>query len=111
MGRGAPIAERIALINTAPDIKNKTRLIVGDAMFGACTRGPIGDPEFVYNGLILGTDPVAIDHQARLILEEERKKRNLPIVPSAHIDHAVKLGLGAPVNEIQVTPIHRPKKA
>ena len=110
MGRGAPIAERIALINTAPDIKNKTRLIVGDALFGVYMRGPLGEPEFVYNGLIVGTDPVATDHQARLIIESERKKRNLPFVPSLHIDHAIKLGLGAPVEEIQVTPINRTKK-
>jgi uncharacterized protein (DUF362 family) len=110
MGRGVPIAECIALINTAPDIKNKTRLIVGDALFGMYMRGPIGEPEFVYNGLIVGTDPVATDHQARLIIEEERKKRNLPFVPSLHIDHAIKLGLGAPIDEIQVTPVNRTKK-
>jgi uncharacterized protein (DUF362 family) len=109
-GRGAPIAERIALINTAPDIKNKTRLIVGDALFGVYTRGPLGEPEFAYNGLIVGTDPVATDHQAQLIIEEERKKRNLPFVPSLHIDQAVKLGLGAPLDEMKVTPIHRTKK-
>lgn len=109
-GRGAPIAERIALINTAPDIKNKTRLIVGDALFGVYTRGPLGEPEFAYNGLIVGTDPVATDHQARLILEEERKKRNLPFVPSLHIDQAIKLGLGAPIDEMKVTPLNRTKK-
>jgi uncharacterized protein (DUF362 family) len=110
MGRGAPIAERIALINTAPDIKNKTRLIVGDAMFGICARGPIGEPEFVYNGLIVGTDPVATDHQARLIIENERKKRNLPFVPSPQIDHAIKLGLGASIDEMKVIPVDRNKK-
>ncbi len=109
-GRGAPISERIALINTAPDIKNKTRLIVGDALFGVYTRGPLGEPEFAYNGLIVGTDPVAIDHQARLIIERERKNSNLPFVPSSHIDHAIKLGLGAPLEEMKVTPIHRTKK-
>ena len=109
-GRGQPIAERIALINTAPDVKNKTRLIVGDALFGVCTMGPIGQPEFAYNGLIVGTDPVATDHQARLIIEDERKKRNLPFVPSLHIDHAIKLGLGAPLDEIQVMPVNRTKK-
>ena len=109
-GRGAPIAERIALINTAPDIKNKTRLIVGDALFGVYTRGPLGEPEFAYNGLIVGTDPVATDHQARLILEEERKKKNLPFVPSLHIDQAIKLGLGAPIDEMKVTPLNRTKK-
>jgi uncharacterized protein (DUF362 family) len=110
MGRGAPIAERIALVNTAPDIKNKTRLIVGDALFGVYMRGPIGEPEFVYNGLIVGTDPVATDHQVRLIIEGERKKRNLPFVPSLQIDHAIKLGLGAPVDEIRVIPVTRTKK-
>ncbi len=104
-GRGSPIAERIALINTAADIKNKTRLIVGDALFGVYNRWP--DPEIVYNGLIVGTDPVAVDHQARLIIENERKNNNLPFVPSLHIDHAIKLGLGAPIEEIKVTPINR----
>jgi hypothetical protein len=72
--------------------------------------GPIGQPEFAYNGLIVGTDPVATDHQARLIIEDERKKRNLPFVPSLHIDHAIKLGLGAPLDEIQVMPVNRTKK-
>ena len=110
LGRGSPIAERIALINTAPDIKNKTRLIVGDALFGVYTRGPLGQPEFVYNGLIVGTDPVATDHQARLIIENERKKSNLPLVPSLHIDHAIKLGLGASLEEMKVTPINRTSK-
>jgi uncharacterized protein (DUF362 family) len=109
-GRGRPIAERIALINTAPDIKNKTRLIVGDALFGVCTWGPGGEPEFAYNGLIVGTDPVATDHQVRLIIENERKKRNLQFVPSLHIDEAIKLGLGAPIDEIKITPINRTKK-
>ena len=107
-GRGSPIAERIALINTAPDIKNKTRLIVGDALFCVYNRWP--DPEFVYNGLIVGTDPVAVDHQARLIIEKERRDKNLPFVPSSHVDHAIKLGLGAPVEEMKVTPINRTAK-
>jgi len=111
MGRGSPIAERIALINAAPDIKNKTRLIVGDALFGLYTRGPFGEPEFVYNGLIVGTDPVAVDHQARLIIEDIKKKNNVPIVPAAHIDHAIKLGLGAPIEEMKVTPINRTSRA
>jgi uncharacterized protein (DUF362 family) len=109
-GRGQPIAERIALINTAPDIRNKTRLIVGDALFGVCTRGPIGEPEFAYNGLIVGTDPVATDHQARLIIDGERKKRNLPLIPAPHIEQAAKLGLGASPGEIQAIPVNRTRK-
>jgi uncharacterized protein (DUF362 family) len=110
LGRGKPIAESIALINTAPDIKNKTRLIVGDALFGIYLRGPGGEPEFAYNGLIVGTDPVATDHQARLIIENERRKNNVPIVPSLHIEQAIKLGLGAPIDEMKVIPVDRTKK-
>jgi uncharacterized protein (DUF362 family) len=110
LGRGRPKGEAIALVNTAPDIKNKTRLIVGDALFGVCTMGPISPPDFAYNGLIVGTDPVATDHQARLIIENERKKRNLPIVPSTQIDHAIKLGLGAPIDEMKVIPVERTPK-
>jgi hypothetical protein len=72
--------------------------------------GPISPPDFAYNGLIVGRDPVATDHQVRLIIESERKKRNLPIVPSTHIDHAIKLGLGAPIDEIKVIPLDRTKK-
>jgi uncharacterized protein (DUF362 family) len=110
LGRGKPKGEAIALINTAPDIKNKTRLIVGDALFGSCTMGPISPADFVYNALIIGTDPVATDHQVRLIIENERKKRNLPLVPPTHIDHAIQLGLGAPVDEVKVIPVDRSKK-
>jgi uncharacterized protein (DUF362 family) len=109
-GRGRPIAERIALLNTAPDIKNKTRLIVGDALFGVCTWGPGGEPEFAYNGLIIGRDPVATDHQVRLIMENERKKRNLQFVPSSHVDEAIKLGLGAPIDEMKANQINRTAK-
>lgn len=64
LGRGKPKHERIALIHGLPEIKNKTRLIVGDALFGVYQGGPAGSPQFTYNGLIVGTDPVAIDHQA-----------------------------------------------
>jgi hypothetical protein len=109
-GEAPPIAERIALINTAPDIRNKTRLIVGNAILGVYARGPVGEPEFAYNHLIVGTDPVATDHQARLIIEGERKKKNLLLVPSLHIDQAIKLGLGAPPEEMKVTSLHRTKK-
>jgi uncharacterized protein (DUF362 family) len=103
LGRGKPNAESIALINAAPDIKNKTRLIVGDALFGIYLRGPGGEPEFAYNGLIVGTDPVATDHQARLIIENQRRRNNLPVVPSLHIERAIKLGLGAAIEEMKVS--------
>ena len=48
LGRGKPEQDYIALLNTAPDIKEKTRLILGDALFGIYQRGPDGSPKFTY---------------------------------------------------------------
>lgn len=110
LGRGKPKHKGIALINAVPDIKNKTRLIVGDALFGIYQRGPRGSPQFTYNGLIVGTDPVATDHQARLIIDEERKKHGETPTNPSHIDEAVRLGLGAPINDIQVLSVYRNKR-
>ena len=52
----------IAAINNLQGIKEKTRLIVGDSLLGIYQGGPFGNPQFAYNGLIVGTDPVAVDH-------------------------------------------------
>lgn len=110
LGRGRPKEERIALINTASEIKKKTRLVVGDALFGVYQGGPAGSPQFVYNGLIVGTDPVATDHHARLIIDEERVKHDRAPTNPLHIQEAIRLGLGAPIKEIQVARVDRTKK-
>ncbi len=110
LGRGRPNEERIAFINTIADIKKKTRLIVGDALFGVYQGGPAGSPQFAYNGLIVGNDPVATDHQARLIIDEQRVKHDKAPTNPLHIEHAVRLGLGAPINEIKVARVHKAKK-
>lgn len=107
LGRGRPIQERIALINAAPDIKEKTKLIVGDALFGIYQRGPDGGPQFTYNGLIIGTDPVAVDHQARKIINEERVKRDIPPIKAEHIEIAAQLGLGASSKEAKVISLYK----
>jgi uncharacterized protein (DUF362 family) len=39
-----------------------------DAVFGIYTGGPMGSPQFAYNGLLFSTDPVALDYQALQIL-------------------------------------------
>jgi len=110
LGRGKPRADRIALINSAPDIRKKTRLIVGDALFGIYEKGPSGNPQFTYNGLIVGTDPVAADHQARLIIDEERVKRGKPRTNPQHVEIAASLGLGAPIHEVKLLAVNRGKK-
>ncbi|MGQ9694958.1 MAG: DUF362 domain-containing protein [Thermodesulfobacteriota bacterium] len=107
LGRGKPKQDRIALINAAPDIREKTKLIVGDALLGIYQRGPDGPPQFAYHGLIIGTDPVAVDYQGRMIINEERTKRDLPPIKAEHIEIAAQLGLGAPNKEVKVIGLHQ----
>ena len=99
----------IAAINNFRAIKEKTRLIVGDGLFGIYQGGPSGNPQFVYNGLIVGTDPVAVDHQARIILDEERANHRLKPLVVTHIEEASQLGVGASPNDVKVIPLHRKK--
>ena len=107
LGRGKPKQDRIALINAAPCIKEKTKLIVGDALFGIYQRGPDGSPQFTYNGLIIGTDPVAVDYQARKIINEERAKKDMPPIKAEHIEIAAQLGLGASNEEMKVISLYK----
>ncbi len=106
---GAIRGGSIAGINEIREIKEKTRLIVGDGLFGMYQGGPSGNPQFAYNGLIVGTDPVAVDHQARIILDEERAKHRLKPLVASHIEEASRLGVGAPPNEVKVIPLQRKK--
>ena len=99
----------IAAINNLREIKEKTRLIIGDGLFGIYQGGPYGNPQFVYNGLIVGTDPVAVDHQARIILDEERAKHRMKPVVVSHLEDASRLEIGASPNDVRVIPLHRKK--
>jgi uncharacterized protein (DUF362 family) len=102
-------AGSIAAINNIRGIKEKTCLIVGDGLFGIYQGGPGGKPQFVYNGLIVGTDPVAVDHQARIILDEERAKHRLKPLVASHIEEASRLEVGASPNDVKVIPLDRKK--
>jgi len=99
----------IAAINNLQGIKEKTRLIVGDSLLGIYQGGPFGNPQFAYNGLIVGTDPVAVDHQARIILDEERSKHSVEPLVATHVEESAQLGIGASPNDVKVISLHRKK--
>jgi uncharacterized protein (DUF362 family) len=65
----------IADVNASPYIKNTTRLIVCDALKPQYDRGPMQAEEFrwVYDGIVVGLDPVAVDAVCTDVI---RKKRN-----------------------------------
>jgi hypothetical protein len=58
-----------------PDVKGKTKLIVVDALYPLCDKGPQVDPRYKwpYSGLIAGTDPVAVETVCLRIIEEKRR--------------------------------------
>lgn len=57
-----------------PEVKGKTRLILVDALHPLCDKGPQPDPRYkwAYNGIIGGTDPVAVETICLKIISEKR---------------------------------------
>ncbi len=69
-----------------PVVKNKTRLIVVDALEPFFDKGPQMTPKYrwSYKGLIVGTDPVAVDTVCLRIIQAKRnayKKEPWPVSP------------------------------
>jgi len=58
-----------------PFVKGKTKLVLVDALHPLCDKGPQPDPRYkwAYNGLIAGTDPVAVETVSLRIIMEKRK--------------------------------------
>lgn len=85
-------------VNTIPMIRDKQKLIVYDAMMVAIEAGPRWRRRFTkpYGGILVGTDPVAIDTIAVKILDDLRAEAGMdPVAPRAlHIPLSAKLGLG-----------------
>jgi uncharacterized protein (DUF362 family) len=84
----------VADINMLPPIRNKFRLIVADAMTGCFEGGPGFKPQYAwkYNGIMVASDPVAIDYTAWQIIERKRAERGLKPLADA----------GTPANYIAV---------
>jgi hypothetical protein len=58
-----------------PHVKNKTRIIIVDALRPLCDKGPQPDPRYMwdYKGLIGGVDPVAVETVGLKIITEKRQ--------------------------------------
>lgn len=58
-----------------PFVKGKTKIILVDALYPLCDKGPQPDPRYkwAYKGLIAGTDPVALDTVSLKIITEKRR--------------------------------------
>jgi len=81
----------IAEINTIPIIRKKQKLIIADALLGLYEGGPWWQPGNIwpYGGILVATDPVAIDAVMLNILDAKRKEESLP--PMKDIAHNLLL--------------------
>lgn len=88
----------IAEVNAIPIIRKKQKLIVSDALLMVIEGGPRWDRRFIrpFGGILVGTDPVAVDAVALSLLDELRKAEGMePLAPRVpHIGLAEQLGLG-----------------
>jgi len=92
------IMEYLPYLNLLPQIRDKTRLIVLDAVFVEYKWINGRDQKYVdlLNRLIISDDPVAIDYTGWKIIEKKRKEHGLkPVSPTpAFIRTAADRGLG-----------------
>jgi hypothetical protein len=69
----------VADVFMLPSVRSKVRLTICDALTAQYEGGPSFFPHWrwPFNGLIVGTDPVALDYTGWQIIETERKIRGL----------------------------------
>lgn len=91
----------IAEVNAVPAIRDKQRLVIMDALRPVVDNGPSYQPGMgeVANLMLFATDLVAIDTVGLGILEDLRRKRDLPTLAKVgltprYLATASKLGLG-----------------
>ncbi len=91
----------LAELNSIPAIKDKTRLIVTDALKPIAQGGPGYNAQYAWEhrSILISADPVTMDYQGWQIIEEQRKVFGLkPFAesgrPTKFIETAASLGLG-----------------
>jgi len=75
----------IADLNALPQIKDKQKLVICDAMRVQCNGGPSYHPQWAENfgGIIVGHDPVAVDFVGYQIIDKIRARHGLPTLEKA----------------------------
>jgi len=106
------MAKSIAELNALEPIRKRTRLVIVDATRPLFNGGPQDKPEFrwTFGGLIVGTDPVAVERVGLDILEKKRQEHQDKPWPATDgrkvVDWADKIGLGhAKLNHIDLVRI------
>ena len=68
-------SSKLGEIWNLPFVKGKTKLVLVDSLYPLCDKGPQPDPRYQwpYNGMIAGTDPIAVETVCLHIINEKRK--------------------------------------
>lgn len=88
--------KNLVYLNLMPPIYDKTRLIVVDGLVSQYNRGPGGDPRYQwkFNGIVMGTDPVAVDSVCLRVINAKRAGNSLRPLVLPYLDWARQEGLG-----------------
>jgi len=98
---GKGLNKSIVDINQHPHIRNKTRIIIGDGLYGVFDRGD-GDGKRVWKtfnhdfpkSIFISKDPVALDSVMASIVIQEREVHQLNILSTEYLNDAMGNGLG-----------------
>jgi hypothetical protein len=97
----------------SPQDDDKEKITIIDSLVGMESGGPTGPPRFIYGGIILGTDPVAVDYVGREVLGDHGCAT---LYKATHIDTAAgppySLGTNDPaqmdvMTHNPIAPAHR----
>ncbi len=91
----------VADVANMPEVRRKLRLTVVDGTLAQCHNGPGYNPAYAwnFNGVVVGTDPVAVDRVVCEILDRRRREKGLKSLREAgrwpsYLLTAAKYGLG-----------------
>jgi hypothetical protein len=104
-GMDPDIAELNAEIRDS--LGNKHRLAVIDALVGVSSGGPGGSPQFIYRGIILGTDLVAADYVGRDVLADNgcETTGNATYIETADTSYGLGTSNPASIDLVEHSPI------
>jgi len=88
--------KNVVFLNLMPPIHEKTRLIVVDGLISQYNRGPGGDPRYQWDfgGIIMGTDPVAVDTVCLQIINTKREENGFKHITLPYLEWGRHEGLG-----------------
>ena len=108
-GPGGACSPGIVELNRLAAIRDKTRLVLADALFATVVSGLAGRPDVAPMTLIASADPVAADAVGLALINTERARAGHDAIAAPHIAEAARAGLGTDTLleriELELSPV------